>query len=103
MADHMLTTIDNPYNPFKQEDEWRAYDWTHGYHTDQYLAAFCHTSMDISKENYDAEVERAIDEAIEKSPLGIHIKVTEDTVIRPIPVEVYMDILDDLVDSKNYE
>ena len=29
----MVTTIDNPWNPFTNWDEWYAYDEWHGYHT----------------------------------------------------------------------
>jgi hypothetical protein len=34
----MLTTEDNPYNPFTQYDEWLAFDRQQGYYTNEYLA-----------------------------------------------------------------
>ena len=34
----MITTIDNPYNPFTQFDEWYAFDEGKGYCTSGYLA-----------------------------------------------------------------
>lgn len=94
--EYLLTTIDNPWNPFTQEDEWRAYDWSHGYYTEQYFASLANTSMNMSESEYDDEANRAMDEVIEQSPLGIHIKVTRDTVIRPISVETYLKTVNEL-------
>lgn len=34
----MLTTVDNPYDPFTQFDKWFQYDNLHGYSTCCYLA-----------------------------------------------------------------
>ena len=34
----MLTTIDNPYNPFEQFDLWLLCDKDKGYNTCEYLA-----------------------------------------------------------------
>ena len=36
--DVMLTTIDNPYNPFTNFNEWYAFDVSHGYNTCAYLS-----------------------------------------------------------------
>jgi len=38
MQEAMLTTIDNPFNPFTQFDEWKDFDETQGYYTCPYLA-----------------------------------------------------------------
>ena len=45
----MLTTIDNPFNPFDQFDEWFAYDVSKGYHTCSYLARIAKTSDEIGR------------------------------------------------------
>ena len=37
---YLLTTIDNPYNPFKDWDSWFAYDMQKGYRTCQILDRF---------------------------------------------------------------
>lgn len=36
--DVMLTTIDNPYNPYTNFNEWYAFDVSHGYNTCAYLS-----------------------------------------------------------------
>lgn len=35
--EYMLTTVDNPWNPFTHFREWYVYDIMHGYHTLSYL------------------------------------------------------------------
>lgn len=37
----MLTTTDNPYNPFDDFDSWYAYDQAKGHCTCEYLARSC--------------------------------------------------------------
>ena len=80
MANHMLTTIDNPYNPFTNFDDWFQFDEQKGYHTCSYLARIAKTSNEFSDED-DAEIEAAIDEIVSLDPFGIYIKVAENDKI----------------------
>lgn len=82
MADgeHMLTTTDNPYNPFTQFDDWNAFDMEKGYHTLSFLARVVLRSPDLSEaDQFEAE-EMAIDEIARENVLGIYRKVTRDYV-----------------------
>lgn len=60
LEDAMLTTVDNPYDPFTEFDSWRAYDEQVGYFTCSLLARIALTSNELS----DEENEKAIDEAM---------------------------------------
>ena len=71
----MLTTIDNPFNPFEQFDEWLLFDSERGYYSCSYLARIAKLSDDMSQAEADAEIERAIDEIVSLNPLGIYKKV----------------------------
>lgn len=71
----MLTTIDNPYNPFEQFTLWRLFDLEQGYNTCEYLARIAQLSDDMSEKEVDEEIERAIDEIITYNPLQIYKKV----------------------------
>ena len=44
MAQVMLTTIDNPYDPFEEFDQWYSYDMDAGYNSCAYLARVSFTS-----------------------------------------------------------
>lgn len=63
MARYMLSTSDNPYNPFTQYDQWRAYDESIcGYFTSQYLARIVSDSPELSGPDEERVIEEGIDE-----------------------------------------
>ena len=74
-ADCALTTIDNPFDPFKQFDEWFMFDEEKGYRSTSYLGRIARTSDQLSDEENRIEVERAIDEIIKYDFRGIYKKV----------------------------
>lgn len=78
--DFMLTTIDNPYNPFDQFTSWFLYDVEKGYNTCSYLARIAKLRDDMSQKEIDEEVERAINEIIKYDFLNIYMKVTKQNV-----------------------
>ena len=80
VSESMLTTVDNPFNPHTQFDEWYAYDENAGYHTSAFLARIVHNSEELSEPDQSAAIEAAIDEAVEINSLGLYRKVTRDGV-----------------------
>lgn len=60
-VEHMLTTMDNPYSPVTQYDEWYAWDEQAGYHTPGLLARIAVTSDELSDVDNALATERAID------------------------------------------
>ena len=78
MKEVMLTTIDNPYNPFTDWDSWYLYDNDHGYDSCGLLARIAHVSDSLSKLEYVEEVERAIDEILKHDLTGKFVKVTKN-------------------------
>lgn len=81
MADqHMLSTVDNPYDPFSQYDEWLAYDEQHGYYTNSFLARIVISSDDLSDVDQNLARERAIDAIVIENSLGIYRKVSEENI-----------------------
>lgn len=70
-----ITTIDNPYDPFDDFTQWYMYDVEKGYNTCSKLARLSKVEDDMSSEEKDIAVERAIDRLIEIDPLDIYQKV----------------------------
>lgn len=72
----MLTTVDNPYDPFTQLDEWRSFDVDHGYYTSEFLARIAKLSDDLSEADESVAIENAIDEIVRENVLGLYRRVT---------------------------
>ena len=71
----MLTTFDNPYNPFDDFTSWFMFDIEKGYNTCSYLGRIVNLSDDLCQKEVDEEVERAIDEIIFYDFINIYKKV----------------------------
>ncbi|MDO5541611.1 MAG: hypothetical protein Q4F83_16365 [Eubacteriales bacterium] len=70
-----LTTFDNPFDPFKQFTSWFLFDEEKGYHSTSYLGRIARTSDQLSDEENEIEIERAIDEIIKYDFRDIYRKV----------------------------
>lgn len=75
MSKCALTTIDNPFDPFDQFDQWFQFDTDKGYNSCSYLDRIAHTSDQLSDEENEAEIERAINEIIKYDFMNIYKKV----------------------------
>lgn len=73
----MLTTIDNPFDPFTQWREWFSYDTAKGYGTSELLARVIITSDELSDADQSLALEQAIDDIVSENVLGLHTKVTK--------------------------
>lgn len=77
--DVMLSTIDNPWNPFTHWDEWREYDESSGYFTLALLGRVVVTSDEMSEADQDVAISDAIDEIVKENVSGVHVKVSRDS------------------------
>lgn len=73
-----ITTIDNPYNPFTQFDEWFTFDQDKGYCTCSYLDRIAHTSDQLTDEENERIREKAIDDIIKLDFRMIYRKIWSD-------------------------
>ena len=72
----MLTTVDNPFDPFEEFTLWFLYDTTTlRLNTCGFLARVARTSNQLSDEENNQEIERAIDSIVEHDPLKMYRKV----------------------------
>lgn len=78
MMAHMLTTEDNPFDPFTEFDGWRSYDETMGYGTLAYLARLVVTSDEMTEGDQAKACELAIDEIVEMNLTGNYKKLSRD-------------------------
>ena len=73
----MLTTFDNPYDPFEQFTSWLMFDKENGYDSCERVARIAKFSDDMTEKEIDEENERAIDEIIKYDFMNVYKKVTK--------------------------
>lgn len=72
MSDIMLTTIDNPYDPFTDLIAWFNWDAEHNYHSPALLARVAVVADSQSDSDQEKEIERAIREIVKENLSGMH-------------------------------
>lgn len=75
MKQYLLTTVDNPYHPIDQYDEWRQFDMEHGYYTEQRLAKVAATSYSLTDLENQRNINAAIDDFIRLDELGLYKRI----------------------------
>lgn len=70
-----LTTVDNPYDPVDQYDEWQTFDKRYNYDCEQVLARFANLSDQLSESENQMELEDAIDSIVACDPLNVYTKL----------------------------
>ena len=75
----MLTTVDNPFDPFTQFDEWYAWDEAAGYHTTAFLARVVISSDELSEYDQRLAYEEGVNEIIRENVSGMHARVYQNS------------------------
>ena len=78
MKKAMLTTYDNPYDPFDQYEDWFAFDARKGYNTPGLLARIAVVSDELSEADETSAITHAIDEIVEENVSGLYKKVERE-------------------------
>lgn len=78
MRTAMLTTEDNPYDPFTQFNDWYRFDVDKGYDSCGLLSRCCPSSIDLTETESKIAIETAIDEIVKYNLSGKHKKVVKD-------------------------
>lgn len=79
--DYMLTTVDNPYDPFEQFTSWLMFDKEKGYDTCEKLGRIVQITDEMTQKEIDDEIDRAIDVIIANDFLNIYKRVTQKAVM----------------------
>jgi hypothetical protein len=78
--EYMLTTVDNPFDPFTQFDEWLTFDTTAGYNSSGMLDRVARVSSEMSEPDQALAIQEAIDEIVKENASGMWRKVARGTV-----------------------
>ncbi len=78
MAVYMLSTIDNPYNPFEDFVHWFLYDVHCQYNTCGLLARTANVQENMSEVEQQRAINEAIDQIVLNDPLNLYIRIKEN-------------------------
>lgn len=78
MKQFMLSTFDNPFNPFDDFNAWLSFDKDHDYNSSELLARVAELSDEMTDVEENMEIERAIDEIIKHDFRNVYKKVSRE-------------------------
>lgn len=81
--EYMLSTIDNPYDPFEEFTLWLMFDKEKGYDSCERLMRIAQISDDMTQKEIDEEVDRAMDILIEHDFTNTFKRVTKEVAEDP--------------------
>lgn len=76
--EYMLTTFDNPFDPFEQFVLWQLFDKEKGYNSCERLMRLAHLTEDMSQKEIDEEVDRAMDVLIKNDLTNTFKRATRE-------------------------
>lgn len=74
---YMLTTLDNPFDPFNDFKAWYSYDCEKGHNTSARLARIANINSEMTQKEVDDEMDRAMDLIVKYDFEDKYIKVQE--------------------------
>ena len=80
VTEYMLTTVDNPFDPFTRFDEWNQYDIRMGYNTASFLDRIAVVSDELSDADQALAIQNAIEEIVQENVSGMWRKVSRNSV-----------------------
>lgn len=83
-TDYLLTTKDNPYNPWTDFNSWQRWDESAGYYTLPLLGRVVLTSNDLSEADESLAIDLAMNEIISENVSGMHTKVAAPVTEKPL-------------------
>ena len=74
---YMLTTLDNPFDPFEDFTAWFMFDCEKGHNTSSRLARIAKIDSEMTQKEVDDEMDRAMDLIVKYDFEDKYIKIQE--------------------------
>lgn len=78
MTEYMVTTKDNPFDPFEEYDDWNRFDQDQGYNTQSYLARLVVLPEEPTPNEINDAINDAVDKIILNDVLDIYVRVARE-------------------------
>ena len=80
----MLTTLDNPFDPFEDFTSWFMFDCEKGHNTSSRIARIAQIDSEMSQKEVDDEMERAMDLIVRYDLEDKYVKVFEKQTVTAV-------------------
>lgn len=77
---YMLTTLDNPFNPFVDFSSWYMFDCEKDHNTSSRLARIANVDSEMTQKERDEELDRAMNLIVKYDLEDIYVKGTEEQI-----------------------
>lgn len=77
---YLLTTLDNPYNPFVDFTSWYMFDCENGHNTSSRLARIANLNSEMTQKERDEEIDRAMNLIVKFDFEDLYVKGTEEQI-----------------------
>lgn len=77
---YLLTTLDNPYNPFVDFTSWYMFDCEKGHNTSSRLARIANLNSEMTQKERDEEMDRAMNLIVKFDFEDLYVKGTEEQI-----------------------
>lgn len=81
MANYYITTVDNPYDPSTNFEEWLNYDRIKGYNTCERLASLNKTSERNTEQENNSAILDSMEQMVKTGVIGNDGKLVEYEII----------------------
>ncbi len=88
----MLTTFDNPYNPFVDFSSWYMFDCEKGHNTSSRLARIANIDSEMTQKEIDEERERAMNLILKYDLEDAFFKGTEEQINKWLNSDAFKEV-----------
>ena len=77
---YMLTTLDNPFNPFVDFSSWYMFDCEKEHNTSSRLARIANLNSEMTQKEIDEEMDRAMNLIVKFDFEDLYVKATKEQI-----------------------
>ena len=86
-TEYLLTTLDNPYNPFVDFTSWYMFDCEKGHNTSSRLARIANFDSEMTQKEREEEMDRAMDLIVRYDLEDIYIKCNREQIAKWLEIK----------------
>ena len=100
---YLLTTLDNPYNPFVDFTSWYMFDCEKGHNTSSRLARIANINAEMTQKEREEEMDRVMDLIVKYDLEDLYVKGTEEQIEKWLEIQKNTEKEENVENRENVE